>query len=321
MVSMARKALLEDGPDNEVIINIRDGLITDDFSTRSWWSEELLDQSKWHDSLKDDIHRHVVKRFNETLKYSVPWCSRVIDFPNAKVLEVGCGTGSSTAAYAAFCRELFAYDIDEGSTKAAKTRCRILGVDNADIQYADPTRILDSVQKEHAPESLDVIIMFAVLEHQTDLERIESLELYWSRLKKGGHLVIAETPNRLTYFDWHTSKMSFFHILPKEIQFRYLSRVPRKDFSANVITQFERNGYEAAMSSLSRWGQSVSFHDIEIVVGDLRNLTVLDGFEPEILEQRPIRPEETLLHNYFLNKNIGVPLGYARYSLDVVLQK
>lgn len=318
---MTKLLPLEYGKDNEHIIKTRQSLLNNYFSSRSWWEEKYLDETTRPDWLTADIHRHAVKRYNETVEYTLPWCAKAINLADARLLEVGCGTGSSTSAFAGVVNEIITVDIDEPSTKVAQDRCKIFNHNNVDISWSHEDNILTHMEQKCAAESVDVVLMFAVLEHQTDLERLDSLEFYWSRLKKGGHLIIAETPNRLTYFDWHTSKMSFFHMLPKEIQLRYLDKVPRKDFSSNVLNQLDTNGTEAALNSLSRWGQSISYHDLEIVIGDLRSKTVLDGFEPEILAQRPIRPEETLLHNYFINKDLKMPLGYARYSIDVIIKK
>ena len=70
-----------------------------------------------------------------------------------------------------------------------------------------------------------------------------------------------------------------------------------------------------------RWGQSVSYHEFEYVLGDLNHITVSDGYHPLILALREQKFEEHLLLQYFESKNINIPSGFSRYYLDIIFRK
>ena len=77
------------------------------------------------------------------------------------------------------------------------------------------------------PDGADMVLLFAVLEHLTQEERIRYLSFIWHEiLRPGGYLIVVDTPNRLSYFDEHTSVMPFFHLLPPYLALRYFDRSP-----------------------------------------------------------------------------------------------
>ena len=45
---------------------------------------------------RKDMDDHVEKRYAACRDRLIPWASRYVDFSGARVLEIGCGTGSST---------------------------------------------------------------------------------------------------------------------------------------------------------------------------------------------------------------------------------
>ena len=63
----------------------------------------------------------------------VPWVQRVRPLEAASVLEIGCGTGSSTAAFATMASRHTCIEILESSIEAARRRCELLGIDNVDF--------------------------------------------------------------------------------------------------------------------------------------------------------------------------------------------
>ena len=70
----------------------------------------------------------------------------------------------------------------------------------------------------HETDGVDLVLLYALLEHQTLDERIETLRLAERIVRPGGAIVVTETPNRLTYVDRHTSQLPFFHLLPIELR-------------------------------------------------------------------------------------------------------
>ena len=132
-----------------------------------------------------------------------------------------------------------AYDIDNGSVDAARARARILGQENITFHVEPAAGLLARVRRDHPEGTADVVVLFAVLEHQHPLERLETLSACWGMLREGGLLVVVETPNRLAYFDPHTSLLPFFSMLPPEIAVRYAEKVAAAD-----VCEGDRGGEE-----------------------------------------------------------------------------
>ena len=79
------------------------------------------------DNGRNDIENNVFRRYNHSLRHVVPWLGRVIDLAGKNVLEIGCGTGSSTAALAHFVRRIEGYDIHALAVQGAGKRLEIMG--------------------------------------------------------------------------------------------------------------------------------------------------------------------------------------------------
>ncbi|AKQ67900.1 hypothetical protein A176_004812 [Myxococcus hansupus] len=263
-----------------------------------------------------DIVDHVDGRYNRCVDHVLPWLARYIDLRAANIVELGCGTGSSTAAFAQVARRVSGYDIHAASVTAARSRVQALGLSNVELSVDQPETLLETLKKKH-PDGADVFMLYAVLEHQTPAERLETLRTGWKLLRPGGLLVVVDTPNRLTYFDAHTSLMPFFHFLPPELGWPYASRSPREDFR-NAMGKVSA---EKAPMLLTRWGIGASHHELELALGELDPLLVGTGFEPEILEMFPVTLDEELLHIYVERSGAPVPLAFTRNTLNFVLRK
>ena len=107
----------------------------------------------------------------------------------------------------------------------------------------------------------DYVIFFACLEHMTINERMASLKNTWEMLDMGGFLVIIETPNRLWYFDKHTSNLLFFHSLANELTFRYSCFSPRENFR-ELYNEYDTD----SKIHFLRRGRGLNFHEIEIAI-------------------------------------------------------
>lgn len=235
------------------------------------------------------------------------------------VIEIGCGTGSSTAAIAPHVGHIQAYDIAPASVAAAQRRLAILGLSGrADCCCVEPRSLLATMTSQ-APRAsadgqqsrprVDMVLIYAVLEHQTVPERLGTLRACWEVLRPGGVLVIADTPNRLTYWDAHTAELPFYHLLPDMVALPYAARSPRVGLRDSIA------------EVLARWGRGVSYHEFELALGDLNELVVADGFAPEMMEWLGLTLEEEVLIDYWKRKPIPVPIGFARKTIDVILRK
>lgn len=291
------------------------------------WKPEFFHTAAFQKDLDD----HVFKRYEECQAHLVPWIKRVFPLTEAVMIEIGCGTGSSTAALAPLVKHVHGYDIAEASVRAAKRRFEILGLSHlATFHCLPPDQILAAVVANSPVcardaegcevRCVDAVLIYAVLEHQTIAERLLTLRTCWQLLRPGGILIVADTPNRLTYFDAHTSSLPFFHMLPDEIAVPYASRSPRAGLRESIAGAAMR-GDIAATETLARWGRGVSYHEFELALGDLSNLVVADGFAPEMSSWLGWSEEEEILHNYWKHKGIAVPVGFCRRTVDVILRK
>jgi len=267
---------------------------------------------------RQSLIEHVSLRYQQCLQILMPWLEKHGSLAGAEVVEIGCGSGSSTAAFAGRVGHVHAYDINARAIDAARERLRILGLANATFHHVKPHETALQVERNHA--GVDLVVLYAVLEHQTVPERLATLRAGWEVLRPGGLLLVTDTPNRLCYRHFHTSDLPFFDMLPMELALPLTERSPRAEFREGMRAAL-RISQERATEVLARWGTGVSHHEFEAVLGDLGPLVVGDGWEPEILAHRPMRLEEELLLAYFVRAGLDVPLGFARVSLDLLLRK
>jgi 2-polyprenyl-3-methyl-5-hydroxy-6-metoxy-1,4-benzoquinol methylase len=267
-----------------------------------------------------DIDNNVFRRYDQALRYILPWISRCMDLEGKKVLEIGCGTGSSTAALAHYVKHIEGYDIHPLALEGARKRMEIMELHNVRLHLVDEASLIAQIEKSPANE-FDIILLYAVLEHQTVEERLETLQYCWKELNEGGIMVIIDTPNILHYFDIHTSRLPFLHLLPDGIYARYASYSPREVF-AKAFKQSQNVSEQQLYKDISRWGRGVSYHDFQLTIGDdYKNFLAADGFEPEIVSWFPSTPEEEMLRWYLSLKNFDVPLGFSRSVINVIFQK
>ena len=77
-----------------------------------------------------------------------------------------------------------------------------------------------------------------------------------------------------------------------------------------------------AKTALIRWGNAVSYHEFEIVLGsNLKNLLVADGDSEEMKNLYPLSTEEKLLQQYFIEAKIDQPLAFTNQIFNLIFQK
>ena len=81
-----------------------------------------------------------------------------------------------------------------------------------------------------------------------------------------------ETPNRLWFYDSHTAYLPFFHWLPSEIAIRYCAKCPRP-----AIAALHEDTSASGILRLQRWGRGISFHEFELAIGPLRELSIVSS--------------------------------------------
>jgi 2-polyprenyl-3-methyl-5-hydroxy-6-metoxy-1,4-benzoquinol methylase len=249
-------------------------------------------------------------------QFLIPWLEQTVPLRGTVVLEYGCGNGPVTSAFAERAQRVIGLDIDATWLAEARERLAARGLDNVELALHPPERIV-AAAAAYAGQ-VDVFLLYAVLEHLTVSERLQVLRLAREVTKPDGVIVVCETPNRLTYFDHHTGQIPFLHLLPAELALEYHTRSPREDFTSAIATALGE-GHRAGLEKLARWGRGVSFHDFEVVFGDLARHVLASNYDPLLFGERPVHPEETILARYLHRLRPDLAPVWSRAWLDLIL--
>jgi 2-polyprenyl-3-methyl-5-hydroxy-6-metoxy-1,4-benzoquinol methylase len=260
-----------------------------------------------------DVQEHLTERLESDRRIVVPWLEAAAPLRGRRILEIGCGTGASTVALGEQGAAVTAVDIDEGAVAVAKARCRTYGVD---AEFA--VMNAENLTRELAAGSFDTIIFFACLEHMTIAERLRSLADGWSLLPSGGQLAVIDTPNRLWFFDAHTSMLPFFHWLPNELAFRYSKFSPRENFR-ELYADYAPESKEHFL----RRGRGVSFHEIDLAIGDVRGLDVVSSLDSHFGLRSSLRRlgRARRFKSLLMAAQPGVHEGFFDENLNIIIRK
>ena len=263
-------------------------------------------------ALKNEMNVHLISRLEDDRMHIIPWLSAVKPIKHSKILEIGCGTGTSTLALAEQGAIVTAIDIDNGALTVAKDRLRIAR-QNADFHFASATEVKGLFK--HL--DFDFIIFFASIEHMTIEERIMSLRDVWSMLKPSSYLVIIESPNRLWYNDLHTSLLPFFHWLPDELAFMYSKYSSRIIFKDSYRDLDEKN-----MLHFLRMGRGISFHEFEIAITSISDLNIVSSLdEYEKLDFIKYSRKQLKYISFLRSLKKGVQKGFCYPYLNIIIKK
>lgn len=258
---------------------------------------------------KEDMEDHIVNRLKKFRKNMIPWLNALLPLSEAKILEIGCGTGSTTITLAEQSANLTSIDIDENHIKVARKRCELYDLS---VSFF----VMNANQIHDLNETFDFIIFSACLEHMTYEERIETIKSAWSILNKGSYLVVVDTPNRLHYYDGHSSMLPFYHWLPDELAIQYSKYSPRQ----RCVDVGNSNDY----MNLIRFGRGASFHEFEIALGmNSSEMIVSDmqSFNKSALSSifRGVKKKYIKILQEIGPKD--VPVGFYRDNLYIALKK
>jgi SAM-dependent methyltransferase len=257
-----------------------------------------------------------LKRRDVATSQVIPWLQRFKRLAGATVLEYGCGTGAVSCAFAPVVARHIGYDIDPAAIAIAEGHLEAHEAENVELGAVSADEIFEAVRR-HRGEP-DVVLLYAVIEHMTIAERLELLDVAQEIVAEDGLIVVAETPNRLVWPDWHTSFMPFLSQLPDELALRYADRSPRDDFR-EAIEKASAEGRSEGLEALTRWGRGASFHESELAFGDLTRHVLSGGFDPILSPERPVRWEELALARELERVRPDVAPAFGRYWIDVIL--
>lgn len=174
----------------------------------------LSDEQASTRAARADIAGHAHGRSDWFRTHMPAWLMPLLNLDGTRVVEVGCGTGSQSAVMAEQGALVLGIDVSTARVDAARQRCQVLGITGAEFVQREASAVNDEVR---ARGPFETALLFAVLEHQRPLERLATLRACWESLVPGGHLIIRDTPNRLTWTDRHTSLLPFFLTLPEDV--------------------------------------------------------------------------------------------------------
>jgi 2-polyprenyl-3-methyl-5-hydroxy-6-metoxy-1,4-benzoquinol methylase len=213
---------------------------------------------------KNDLQNHLFGRLGGDRDRIIPWLDKAKPLRSTSILEIGCGTGCSTVALAEQGAKVAAIDLDESSLVVAGERCRAYGLDVSFI-HANATEVGKLFSGQH----FDFIIFYAALEHMTIEERMLAMKTTWNMLAEGCLWVVIETPNRLWYYDAHTSLLPFHMWLPDELAFEYSQLSPRSNYR-----ELYREYTDEARLHFLRRGRGVSFHEFDLAMKPVGTLKI-----------------------------------------------
>ena len=273
---------------------------------QGWRARENYSQSFY----EQDLNAHLYSRLESDRRFVIPWLNSARSLKGLRVLEIGCGTGSSSVALAEQGAHVTAIDIDAPALVVARERCDVHGV-AVDIRAANAKQLLD-----FGP--MDAVLYFAALEHMTNEERLQSLAEAWSLLSAGGLLAIIETPNRLWYFDHHTSWLPFYNWLPHDLAIAYSRFSPRENFKDNY-----RESSPEMMSHFLRRGRGASYHEIDVAIAPTQSLETVSSLTSYFGWRRRIRANRLARRYKALLRQIRPDLheGWFDVDLDVIIRK
>ncbi len=268
-----------------------------------------------------DLITHLYKRL-EIIRYTIiPWIDHSCNLGGLNILEIGCGTGSSTVAIAEQGSNVVAIDVDESSLEIARARAKLLNL-NVEFYNCNAT----NAHNLFLERRFDLIIFYACLEHMTYEERIAAMKNTWEMLPSGGYWCVADTPNRLWFIDEHTSMLPFFHWLPDNLAHDY-SRFSHRDRFNELSTKDTR---ESSLE-FSRWGRGVSFHEFELAMRPIDQLNVVSclsdywGIPNQLTRLRgSIGNNFLLLHKYesvIRRLCPDIPRAFFKSNLNLILRK
>ena len=260
----------------------------------------------------DDWRKRWDDRHLDATRHMVPFLDRVVTLNGSRVLEFGAGGGPISCALAPHVGSVTGLDIAEDDIVGGRRRIAELGLRNVDLHAGPFERLLQQTLERSG--AVDLFLLFAVLEHMTLDERRAVLELARTVLSPGGAIAVFETPNRLLWWDHHTSQLPFYGMLDPELAIAYADRSPRPGFAAKLAAA------EDPRLHLQRRGRGASQHELELALGPLEGRIAAGGYEPELFPTRHVHREELYLARFGAKLDPPLSPVFSRYWLDLVLR-
>jgi SAM-dependent methyltransferase len=248
-----------------------------------------------------------------------PWIERIRPLRDSTVLEYGCGPGSVSRALAPHTARYIGLDIDRQAIETAEAMNRS---EHATFHAHPPDEIIDALRSYEG--QVDVVLLYAVLEHLTIAERLAVLAAARTVARPHGVIVVTELPNRLTPLDHHSSFEPFVSQLPDELALDYLQDAQRPELRDLVLSRREpstpADEDEEALMALRRFGRAASYHEFEVAWGGRVNDHVMaTNWGPEVIPHREVHPGEVALARTLTRLRPDLGPCWSREWIDLIL--
>lgn len=266
------------------------------------------------------LNSYDLSRIASALFYYRPLLSRLL-YPakDKTAVEIGSGRGLKALCWADLFSSYIGIELNEERAQQSREILSRFAVENARIITDNAERIIASPGK-YGIDRIDLLVLYAVLEHMTLAERKSVLQLAHQVYRNGGHVLIAESPNRLSRFDSHSFQLPFVEFLPGELLIAYAANSQREDLKGQ-LRSIPPGGIEEA---LYRVGRGISFHEFELAWGKdgLEQIGIVsDGFSPELLNLQPFCREEWDLLRFCSDNELGVSRLFTRYWIEGIFSR
>jgi 2-polyprenyl-3-methyl-5-hydroxy-6-metoxy-1,4-benzoquinol methylase len=172
------------------------------------WVKDSIDRFEDPEYVERPLARLIARFFKGTRK--------------VRVLDIGCGSGASSAALARMGFHVIGIDPVEASVRIGTRAVQECGIGGRVTFFVGAGGALPI-----RTGSFDVVLLCAVIEHVPPECRLALLQEAWRALRPGGLLLIHDTPNRLWPHDGHTTGLWFVTWLPRRLALRYARRWSR----------------------------------------------------------------------------------------------
>lgn len=246
----------------------------------------------------------------------IPWMQRHLELEGARVVEYGCGDGQVSRSLAPHVASLVGLDIDRDMVELGRRKVEEARIENVDLQAHPLEDIVDVFASLKG--KVDVVLLYAVLEHLTLKERFEVLQASRELAEPDGLIVVVETPNRLISLDSHSSHLPYLNWLPDDLARLYADRSRRQDYRDGLLAARQRGPMDEAEWWV-RFGRGASFHEFELLFGDLGSYLLAGDYETVLWPARPLQPEELPLSADLGRQRPDLAPIWSRHWLDFIL--
>lgn len=164
----------------------------------------------------------------------------ILDRP-AKILDYGCGSGSSILALNRIFKNATITGLDHGNQylNIARLRAEHFGLSNIELKQVQSSGVFSL-------QGYDFAFLNAVYEHLLPKERPEIIKNIWHALKPGGALVLNQTPHRWFPIETHTSGLPLINYLPAGLTRASVLKFSKRSSGTETWDQLLRAGVRGA---------------------------------------------------------------------------